>query len=107
MNQLTEVFATIQERQAHGTPDSSYVAKLLSRGVDSILKKVGEEATEVVLAAKGGDRHEQVHEIADLLFHVLVLMAHQGLSPDEIDAELLRRHGKSGLQEKAERAQRH
>ncbi|MGA1599914.1 MAG: phosphoribosyl-ATP diphosphatase [bacterium] len=104
MSQLIDVYETIQERQRSGSPEASYVSKLTHKGLNAILKKVGEEATEVVLAAKDGDRQGQIHEITDLVFHLLVLMAHQGISPKDIDAELQRRHGKSGLVEKAERS---
>ncbi|TPW11854.1 MAG: phosphoribosyl-ATP pyrophosphohydrolase, partial [Halothiobacillaceae bacterium] len=78
-------------------------ASLYAKGVDAILKKVGEEATEVVIAAKTGDRTQIVHEIADLWFHCAVLLAQQGLSPQAVLDELERRFGVSGHTEKAER----
>ncbi len=83
---------------------SSYVAGLYAKGLDAILKKIGEEATETVLAAKTGDRAKIVHETADLWFHTLVMLAQQGLKPDDILSELERRFGVSGLDEKAARA---
>lgn len=84
-------------------PSTSYVAKLFHKGQDAILKKVGEEAVEVVLAAKEGDRAHLVYEVADLWFHTLVLLAHEGLSHQEILNELARREGLSGIAEKAAR----
>ena len=99
---LARVYATLVERKA-ADPDSSYVARLYRDGLDAILKKLGEEATETVLAAKGTDRAALVHELADLWFHSLVLMAQQGIAPDEVTGELFRRMGQSGLAEKAAR----
>ena len=88
-----------------GDPDKSYVARLLYRGPDAFLKKIGEEATEVVMAAKdadhGGDRTKIVNEVADLWFHSMVALAHYGLSPGDVIAELMRREGTSGIEEKA------
>ena len=95
--------ADVLERRKEADPDSSYVARLYAKGLDAILKKIGEEATETVMAAKDADRDRIVHEIADLWFHSLVLLAHQGLSPDDVLAELDRRFGLSGLEEKARR----
>jgi phosphoribosyl-ATP pyrophosphohydrolase/phosphoribosyl-AMP cyclohydrolase len=83
-----ELFATIRQRQESGDPESSYVARLLAAGVDRIGKKVGEEATEVVIAAKNADRTELAHEIADLWFHTYVLLAQQGMTPEDVWAEL-------------------
>jgi len=99
LNKLAEVL----ESRKSADPESSYVAGLYARGLDTILKKIGEEATEVVIAAKGGDRQQIAHELADLWFHTLVLLAQQGLSPDDILHELDRRFGLSGLAEKASR----
>jgi len=79
------------------------VASLYAKGLDTILKKIGEEATETVIAAKGGDQQQIVYEMADLWFHCMVLLANQGLSPDDVLQELQRRFGLSGLQEKAQR----
>lgn len=82
------------------SPESSYVAKLNAKGLDSILKKIGEEATETVIAAKSGDRAAIVYETADLLFHTLVMLGHQGIAFDDVLAELARREGVSGIEEK-------
>lgn len=90
-----------------GDPDASYVARLLARAPDAILKKIGEEATEAVMAAKdasaGGDAQKIVAETADLWFHCLVMLAHYGLRPEQVLAELQRRAGTSGIEEKAAR----
>jgi phosphoribosyl-ATP pyrophosphohydrolase/phosphoribosyl-AMP cyclohydrolase len=82
------LFDTIKQRQAAGDPGSSYVARLLHEGVDRVARKIGEEATEVVIAAKNADRAELAHEIADLWFHTYVLLAQQGMSPEDVWAEL-------------------
>ena len=88
-----------------GDPDSSYVARLLHKGPDAFVKKIGEEATEVVMAAKdadhGGDKSKLVGEVADLWFHCMIALAHYGLTPDDVVAELARREGTSGIEEKA------
>ena len=90
-----------------GDPEKSYVARLLHKGPDSFLKKIGEEATETVMAAKdvdhGGDKAKLVGEVADLWFHCMIALAHYGLSPADVVAELSRREGLSGLDEKAMR----
>lgn len=99
---LTQLSAVLEERK-QAAPDSSYVAKLYAKGLDAILKKVGEEATETVMAAKDGDKDKLVYEVADLWFHTLVLLAQQNLHPDDVLAELQRRFGLSGLVEKAGR----
>lgn len=99
---LHELAVTLEARK-QADPDSSYVARLYAKGLDAILKKVGEEATETVLAAKNGDPQHLIHETADLWFHTLVLLAHQGLGPDAVLHELHRRFGTSGLVEKAAR----
>lgn len=99
---LQRLADTIQARK-QAAPDSSYVAKLFGKGENAILKKIGEEATEVLLAAKGGDRTHLVYETADLWFHCLVLLAHHGLSAEDVLKELARREGVSGLEEKAGR----
>ncbi|MDN3516712.1 phosphoribosyl-ATP diphosphatase [Aquisalimonas lutea] len=93
----------VLEERKHAAPDSSYVAKLYAKGMDGILKKVGEEATETVIAAKAGDRQQLVYETADLWFHTLVMLAAADLGPAEVLAELERRFGLSGLDEKASR----
>ena len=89
--------------RAGADPGSSYVASLFAKGQDAILKKIGEEATETVMAAKDGDPHRLACEIADLWFHCLVLLANHGLGLDAVRAELERREGTSGLAEKANR----
>jgi phosphoribosyl-ATP pyrophosphohydrolase len=95
--------ADVVESRRGADPDKSYVARLLSKGPDSFLKKIGEEATETVMAAKDGDKLKIVNETADLWFHCLVMLAHYGLRPEEVLAELARREGLSGLDEKASR----
>lgn len=99
LNQIADVL----ERRKQQPADESYVAGLYAKGLDVILKKIGEEAIETVIAAKGGNRQEIVHETADLWFHTMVLLADQGLGPDDILNELDRRFGVSGLVEKAGR----
>lgn len=104
---LARLAAVIESRLPAngGDPEKSYVARLLHKGPDAFLKKIGEEATEVVMAAKdadhGGDRTKVVYEVADLWFHTMVALAHYGLSPAEVVAELERREGTSGIEEKA------
>ena len=95
--------AAVLEARKSADPKSSYVAGLYAKGLDAILKKIGEEATETVIAAKGGDNAQIVHETADLWFHTLVLLARQGLGPEDVLKELDRRFGLSGLEEKAAR----
>ena len=99
---LERIAAIIEERR-NSDPQKSYVARLLSEGEDAVLKKIGEEATETVLAAKGGDRLHLVRETADLWFHCMILLARHGLGPGDVLAELHRREGISGLDEKAAR----
>jgi phosphoribosyl-ATP pyrophosphohydrolase len=82
-----------------GDPDKSYIARLFNKGTDAILKKVGEEATETVMAAKDGDPQKIVYEVADLWFHSMIALAHFGLRPADVLAELARREGLSGLEE--------
>jgi phosphoribosyl-ATP pyrophosphohydrolase len=84
-------------------PETSYAAKLMHKGVDAICKKVGEEAVETVMAAKDGDRLHVVREVADLWFHSMVLLSHMGLGPNDVLAELARREGISGIDEKNSR----
>ena len=104
---LARLAAVIESRlpARGGDPEKSYVARLLHKGPDAFLKKVGEEATEVVMAAKdadhGGDRSKIVGEVADLWFHTLITLAHYGLKPADVIAELERREGTSGIEEKA------
>jgi len=99
--------ARVIDGRRGGDPEKSYVARLFSKGTDAILKKVGEEATEVVMAAKDGDSGRIVAETADLWFHSLVALSHFGLGPAEVLAELERREGLSGLEEFALRKAQH
>ncbi|MCG6936075.1 MAG: phosphoribosyl-ATP diphosphatase [Proteobacteria bacterium] len=103
MSDILQQLAEVLEARKSAAPDSSYVASLYSQGLDAILKKIGEEATETVLAAKDGDKAQIVYETADLWFHTLVLLAQQGLGPEDVLTELDRRFGLSGLEEKAGR----
>ena len=98
---LARLAAVIESRLPAngGDPDKSYVARLFNKGTDAILKKVGEEATETVMAAKDGDRQKIVYEVADLWFHSMIALAHFGLQPADVLAELARREGLSGLEE--------
>lgn len=98
--------AEVIESRRGGDPDKSYVARLFAKGADAMLKKVGEEATEVVIAAKDGDPARVTAEVADLWFHTLVVLAHHGLAPGDVLAELQRREGLSGLEEFAQRKSR-
>lgn len=104
---LARLAAVIESRKPAngGDPQKSYVARLLHKGPDAILKKIGEEATETVMAAKdlehGGERQKLVNEVADLWFHCMIALAHHGLGPADVVAELVRREGLSGLDEKA------
>ena len=105
MNDILDQLAKILEERKTADPDSSYVAGLYHKGLDAILKKIGEEATETVMAAKDGDADQLVYETADLWFHTLVMLAQQGLSHEAVLTELARRFGVSGLEEKAKRGQ--
>ena len=102
---LTRLAAVVAARRG-ADPDKSYVARLFAKGEDAILKKVGEEATEVVLACKEGRRERIVAEVADLWFHTLVALSAHGLAPADVLAELRRREGLSGLEEFAARGAR-
>lgn len=104
MNQdiLQRLTETLEARK-NASPASSYVARLFSKGEDAILKKVGEEATEVILASKQGDKTHLVNETADLWFHCMVLLAQHGLSAQDVLNELARREGLSGIDEKESR----
>jgi phosphoribosyl-ATP pyrophosphohydrolase len=95
---LARLAAVVEARRA-ADPDKSYVARLTAKGVDAILKKIGEEATEVVMAGKDGDRARITAEVADLWFHCLIALAQFGLKPADVLAELQRREGQSGLEE--------
>ncbi len=99
---LQRLYEVLQQRK-QADPDSSYVAGLYHKGLDAILKKIGEEATETVMAAKDGDADKVVYEVADLWFHSLVLLAQTDIPPERILSELERRFGTSGLTEKAAR----
>ncbi len=103
MNDTLERLAELLESRKSADPASSYVAKLYGKGMDSILKKVGEEATEVVIAAKGGNKKEIIYETADLWFHTMVMLAQAGLKPQDVLDELARREGLSGIAEKESR----
>ena len=99
---LKAVYQVILDRKNHPS-EQSYVASLYAKGLDKILGKIGEEATEVAVAGKGGDRDQVVYEAADLVFHLLILLGHYDLPPERVYAELQRRFGTSGLAEKARR----
>jgi phosphoribosyl-ATP pyrophosphohydrolase len=103
MNDTLQQLADILEQRKLESADKSYVASLYAKGLDTILKKVGEEATETVIAAKNGDKEQIIYETADLWFHCLVMLADQGLGPNDVLQELQRRFGLSGLEEKAQR----
>lgn len=103
MNDVLDRLAELLEQRKSADPQSSYVAKLYAKGTDAILKKVGEEAAETIIAAKDGDAEKIIYETADLWFHSLVMLAHAGLSPQDVLRELARREGLSGLEEKASR----
>lgn len=100
---LAQLGDVIAQRRASGDPDTSYVAKLFAKGLDHILKKIGEEATEVVIAAKDGDPQKLVYEVADLWFHSMVALQALDVRPEQVLAELARREGLSGLEEFARR----
>ncbi len=99
---LSQLTALLEERK-QADPDSSYVAKLYAQGLDKILQKVGEEATETIIAAKNPDNAALVYETADLWFHCMVMLSEKGLSSTDVLNELERRFGLSGLEEKASR----
>jgi len=103
MTDILERLADVIEGRRGADPDKSYVARLLARGEDQILKKIGEEATETVMAGKDRDRGRIVSETADLWFHCLVMLAHYGVRPGEVLDELARREGLSGLDVQAAR----
>lgn len=104
MSDVLNRLAELLEQRKSADPTTSYVAKLYTKGLDSILKKVGEEATETIMAAKDGQRDAIVYETADLWFHTLVMLAHQNIQPQEILDELARREGLSGIEEKNARS---
>jgi phosphoribosyl-ATP pyrophosphohydrolase len=100
---IQSLYKVILDRKANPS-EKSYTTSLMAKGIDKILKKVGEEASELVIAGKGGERQEIVHESADLIFHLLVLLGFHGIEPEEVYAELRRRFGVSGIEEKSSRA---
>lgn len=103
MNDVLNRLSELLEQRKNADPATSYVAKLYAKGMDSILKKVGEEATETVIAAKGGNKQEIIYETADLWFHTLVMLAKVDIKPQEVLDELARREGLSGIAEKESR----
>lgn len=105
MSDILDRLSELLEQRKNADAQSSYVAKLYAKGMDSILKKVGEEATETIIAAKGGNQEEIIYETADLWFHTLVMLAKAGLKPQDVLDELARREGLSGIVEKENRTQ--
>lgn len=103
MSDILDRLAKVIEGRKSGDPSSSYVSGLFAKGEDAILKKIGEEATELVMAGKDGEQRRIVSEVADLWFHCVVMLAHYGLSPTDVLMELRRREGISGIDEKASR----
>lgn len=103
MNDVLKQLSDTLEHRKNADPEVSYVAGLYQKGLDVILKKIGEETTELVIAAKSGDKAAIIHETADLWFHILILLSQSDLDYDDILSELERRLGKSGLEEKAAR----
>lgn len=106
MSDILDRLAETLEARKTADPQSSYVAKLYAKGIDGILKKIGEEAAETIIAAKGGNREQIVYETADLWFHTLVMLANAGLHPDDVLQELARREGLSGIAEKTARKEK-
>lgn len=102
LNILIRLARTIESRK-NANPSSSYVAKLLGSGQDKILKKIAEEAAETIMASKDNDKRQIVYETADLWFHCLIMLAHHGLTPEDVMLELERREGVSGIEEKRSR----
>ncbi len=105
MNDILQELSTILEGRKKADPKKSYVANLHHKGLDTILKKIGEESTELVIAAKNSNSNQLVYEMADLWFHSLVLLSHKNLNPELVLKELERRFGESGLEEKAQRVE--
>ncbi len=103
MSDILNRLADMLESRKSADAEGSYVAKLYTKGMDAILKKIGEEATETILAAKGGNRDEIIYETADLWFHTLIMLAKAGLKPQDVLDELARREGLSGIEEKESR----
>jgi len=105
MSTTLKKLADVLEQRKQADPEGSYVSSLYAAGMDKILEKVAEEATEVIAAAKEEDASHMIHETADLWFHTMVMLAHAGLGPDDVLAELDRRFGISGHEEKASRSE--
>ena len=105
VSDILQQLAQVLEERKSADPESSYVARLYHKGGDAVLKKIGEEATETVMAAKDGDKQKIVYETADLWFHCMVMLAQYDLQPDDVLQELARRFGISGIEEKAGRDQ--
>lgn len=105
MSDILERLSETLEARKSSAADSSYVAGLYAKGLDAMLKKIAEEAAETIMAAKDGDPKKIVYETADLWFHTLILLASQGLGPQDVLTELARREGVSGLTEKSQREQ--
>lgn len=103
MSDVLQQLAQVLEQRKQEPSDKSYVASLYAKGLDTILKKIGEEAAETIIAGKGGDKQQIIYETADLWFHCMVLLASQGLGPEDVLSELQRRFGLSGLDEKSQR----
>ena len=103
MSDVLQQLAEVLEDRKQQNADESYVASLYAKGLETILKKVGEEATETVIAAMSGDKEKIIYETADLWFHTMVMLANAGLGPDDVLKELSRRIGVSGHEEKASR----
>lgn len=103
MSDILQTLTQVLEQRKNADPDSSYVASLYAKGIDQILKKLGEEATETVIAAKNDDVEQLIYETADLWFHSLVMLVHKDVNPELVLKELERRFGLSGIEEKAQR----
>jgi phosphoribosyl-ATP pyrophosphohydrolase len=103
MSDVLQQLAQVLEQRKQESAEKSYVASLYAKGLDTILKKIGEEAAETIIAGKGGDKQQIIYETADLWFHCMVLLASQGLGPEDVLNELQRRFGLSGLDEKSQR----
>ena len=103
MNDVLERLAAVIDERRHAEPEASYVAALFHGGIDKILKKLGEEATEAVIAGKDGERSQVIYETADLWFHSVVMLKYLDIEPGDVLSELERRFGRSGLEEKAAR----
>ena len=103
MNDVLQQLAQVLEQRKLESAEKSYVASLYAKGLDTILKKIGEEAAETIIAGKGGNKEQIIYETADLWFHCMVLLASQGLGPEDVLSELQRRFGLSGIEEKSQR----